>query len=80
VLVFDERHEVHVVIVANDEDALTGISFAVRVFQDLQEVAALDVEHDVLEPDAALLSQLGVLRVIPVEVLHELPAYHDVCS
>jgi hypothetical protein len=40
------------------------------VFQDVEQVATLDMEDDVLEPDAALRPELCVLRIIPVEVLH----------
>ena len=69
-LVLDERHQVHVVLAPDDEDALAGVTVGVRVFQDVEQVATLDVEDDVLEPDAALRPELRVLRVVPVEVLH----------
>jgi hypothetical protein len=52
----------------------------VRVFQDVERVAALDVEDDVLEPDAAIGLELRVLRVVPVEVLHLDQRKHNVCS
>jgi hypothetical protein len=39
------------------------------MFQDVEQVAALNVEDDVFEPDAALRPELRVLRVVPVEVL-----------
>jgi hypothetical protein len=42
------------------------------MLQDVEQAAALNVENDVLEPDAALGSELRVLRVVPVEVLHRL--------
>jgi hypothetical protein len=42
------------------------------VFQDVEQVATLDVEDDVLEPDAALRPELRVLRAIPVEVLQRI--------
>ena len=67
-LVFDERHEVHVVLALDDEDALAGITVRVRMFQNVEQVAPLDMEDDVLEPDASLRSELRVLRVVPVEV------------
>jgi hypothetical protein len=70
VLVLDERDEVHVVLAPDDEDALGGITVGVRVFQDVEQVATLDVEDDILEPDAALRPELRVLRVVPVEVLY----------
>ena len=38
------------------------------MLQDVEQVTALDVEDDVLEPDAALRPELRVLRVVPVEV------------
>ena len=64
-LVLDERHQVHVVLAPDDEDALAGV-----------KVAALDVEDDVLEPDVALRPELRVLRVR--SILPETPEQHDV--
>src|SRR4029453_13658541 len=72
VLVFHERQQVHVVLAPDDEDALAGVTVGVRVFQDVEQVAALDMEDDFFEPDAALRPELRVLRVVPVEVLHRL--------
>ena len=69
-LVLHQRHEEHVVVPLNDEDALASITGRIGVLQDIEQVAALDVEDDVLEPDAALRPELRVLRVVPVEVLH----------
>lgn len=34
VLVFDKGHEIDVVVVANDEDALAGVALGIRVFQE----------------------------------------------
>ena len=68
-LVLDERHQVHVLLALDDEDALAGVPVGVRVFQDVEQVAALNVEDDVLEPDAAIRLELRVLRVVPGEVL-----------
>jgi hypothetical protein len=34
------------------------------MLEDVEQVAALDVEHDVLEADVALLPELRVLRVL----------------
>ena len=42
------------------------------MLQDIERVAALDVEDDFFEPDAALRPERRVLRVVPVEVLHRL--------
>jgi len=47
-----------------------GTLAAFWVFQDVEQVATLDVEDDVLEPDHALRPEARVLRVVPVEVLH----------
>jgi hypothetical protein len=44
VLVLDERHQVHVVLASDYEDALARIPFGVRVFKNIEQVAALDVE------------------------------------
>ena len=49
-LVLDERHQVHVVVALEDEDALAAVTFGVRVLQDIEQVAALDVADDVLNP------------------------------
>jgi hypothetical protein len=54
-VVLDERHEVHELIATHHEDALAGVALGVRVFQDVEQVTAFDVEHDILEADAALL-------------------------
>ena len=62
-LVLDERHQVHVVLASDDEDALAGVTVGVRVFQDVEQVTTLDVEDDVLEPDATVLPELRVVRV-----------------
>jgi len=37
------------------------------MLQNVESVATLDVEDDVLEPDAALLPEIRVLRVVPGE-------------
>jgi hypothetical protein len=79
VLVLDERHQVHAVFAPDDKDALPGVSIRVRVLQDVEQVAALDVEDDLLEPDAALRPELRVLRVVPIEELHRDLASHTVC-
>ena len=48
----------YVVFVLDDEDALAGVPVGVRVFQDVEQVATLTVEDDVLEPAAALRPEL----------------------
>src|SRR4030095_7335586 len=70
VLIFDERHQIHVVIAPDDEDALAAVTLGVPVLQDIEQVAALDVEDDVFRPDAALRPELRVLRVLPGEARH----------
>src|SRR5437868_2874838 len=69
-LVLDERHQVHVVVALNHEDALTTVTVRFRVHQDVEQVATFDMKNDVLEPDAAVRLELRVLRVVPGEVLH----------
>ena len=49
-LVFDERNEVHVVLAADDEDALPGVTVGVRMFQNVDQIATLDVEDDASNP------------------------------
>jgi hypothetical protein len=70
VLISDERHQIHVVLAPDDEDALAGVTVRVLMLQDVEQVATLDVEDHILKPDAALLPELRVLRVVPGEVLH----------
>jgi len=70
VLILDERHQIHVVRSSDDENALAAVTLGVRVLQDIEQVASLDVEDDFFEPDAALRPELRVLRVVPVELLH----------
>ena len=53
-----------------DEDALADVMVGVRMFQNVEQIAALDMEDDILEPETALLPELRVLRVVPREVLH----------
>jgi hypothetical protein len=60
-LVLDERHQVHVVLALDHEDALAGVPVGVRVFQDVEQVATLNVEDDVLEPTQTR-STLTLLR------------------
>src|SRR5436309_15872982 len=72
VLILDERHQIHVVLSSDDEDALARVTLSVRVLENVEQVATLNVEDDVLEPDAALRLELRVLRVVPAEVLHRL--------
>jgi hypothetical protein len=79
VLVLDQRHKVLVVIPLDDEDAPAGVAFGVRMFENVEQVAAFDVEDDVLEPNAALRPETRVVRVGPVEVLHRNSGYNDVC-
>ena len=38
-LILDERHQVHVVLASDDEDALTGVTVGVRVLKDVEQVA-----------------------------------------
>ena len=71
-IVFHERHQIHVVLSSDDENALAAVTLGVRMLQDIEQAAAFDVEDDLLEPDAALRPELRVLRVVPVEVLHRL--------
>ena len=59
--------EAHVVIALDNEDALAGVTVGVRVFENVEQVTALDMEHDVLEPDAPIRSELRVLAVVPSE-------------
>src|SRR5207245_9614921 len=69
-LVLDERHEVRVVLVSDDEDALARVALGIRVLQNVEQVATLDVEHHVLESDAAVRPELRVFGLVPGEVLH----------
>ena len=66
VLILDERHRIHAVLASDHEDALAAVTLGVRVLQDIGQVASLDVEDELFEPDAALRPELRVLRVVPV--------------
>jgi hypothetical protein len=55
------------------------VAVRVGVLQDVEQVAALDVEDDVLEANAALLPELRVLRVVLGKVLHRFSGSHNVC-
>jgi len=80
VLVFDERHQAHILLALHGEDALAGVPLGVRVLQDVEQVPAFDVEDDVLEPEAALFRELRVLRVVSVEVLHRSHKRSTTCA
>ena len=43
-LVLDERDQVQVVLTLDDEDPLAGVTFGVRVLQDVEQVTTLDME------------------------------------
>ncbi len=53
-LVLDEGYQVHIVLTLDDEDALAGVTVGVRMLDDVEQVAALDVKDDVLESDAGV--------------------------
>jgi hypothetical protein len=40
VLVFNERHQVHVVVAPDDDDALASVAVGIRMFQNVEQVAA----------------------------------------
>ena len=42
-LVFNERHQVNLLFAPDDEDALAGVPVGVRVFQNVEQVATLNV-------------------------------------
>ena len=71
--------QVHVVLTPDDENALAGVMIGVRMLQDVEQVATLDVENDVLESDAALFPEVRVFRLVPREVLHYSQDSMDVC-
>ena len=47
-----ERHQVHIVLALHDEDTLAGVAVEVPILQDVEQVTTLDLEDDVLEPEA----------------------------
>jgi hypothetical protein len=53
-VIFDEGHEVDIIVTLDDEDPLTAVSLPVRVLQDVQHVPLSDEEHDLFESDAAV--------------------------
>src|SRR6188472_4211748 len=46
VFVLNERDQIHVVLSSNDENALAAVTLGVRMLQDIEQVASLDVEDD----------------------------------
>jgi AraC-like DNA-binding protein len=44
-----ERHQVHVGLAPNYEDALTDVAVGVRVLQDVEQIATFDVEDDLFD-------------------------------
>jgi hypothetical protein len=52
------------VLASDDKDALASVTVGVRVLQDVEQVATLDVKDGVLEPDASVPPELRVLRVV----------------
>ena len=44
-LILHEWHQVHVGLALDDENALAGVPVGVGVFQDVEQVATLDVEN-----------------------------------
>jgi len=58
VLVLDERYQVHEVLALDNEGPLAGVPVGVRLLQDVEQVAALNVKDDVLD--------LGNRRIRPL--------------
>jgi hypothetical protein len=44
--ILDEWHEVHVALAPADEDPLARVAAGIRLLQDIEQVAALDVEDE----------------------------------
>jgi len=70
VFVLNERDEEHVLVPSDDKDPLAGVAVGMRVFEDVEKVAPLDVKDDILEPDIAVRPELRVLGFVPGEELH----------
>lgn len=63
------RYEVRVIVDLHDDHALTPVARLIRVLKNIQNVAAFNMENDVLKGYATLSFQLLILRDIPREVL-----------
>ena len=63
-------NQIHVVVALDNEDALAGVPVGVRVFEYVEHVTALDIKHDVLEPDATIRSERRVFGAVPREDFH----------
>src|SRR5438552_1056309 len=61
---FDGRHQIGILLHPDDEDSLTAVPLT-GVLQDVQDVSALDVVHDLLKRNTALRSELVVLCGVP---------------
>ena len=79
--VLDERHEVDVLLATDDEDALASVTVGVRMFQDVEHVAALDVAYGpapmlhAVEDDGYVLQSIVRHLILdgPVSAAHDLP-------
>ncbi len=67
--VLDERHQVDVILASNDEDPLAAVTLGIRLLQDVERVAALNVETMSSNP-MPLRPELCVFRMVSVEVRH----------
>jgi hypothetical protein len=56
-IVFDEWHEVHVIVTLNDEDPLTAVSLLIRVFKDVHHVLSFAKTGAALLPVTIATSQ-----------------------
>ena len=62
-LVLDERHQVHVLLPTDNEDALASITVGVRMLQDVEQVAPLDLLDVLLGKGRQPIRHLRLLGV-----------------
>src|SRR5262245_58623228 len=77
VLILDERHQVHVVLSSDDENALAAVTLGFG-WSRISSRSPRSMWKTISSNPTPRSPELRVLRVVPVEVLHRLLGYHDV--
>jgi hypothetical protein len=70
VLVLDERHQVHVVLALDDEDALAGVTVRVRMLQNVEQVETSIWKTMYSNPMLRFDLSFAFFASFPGEVLH----------
>ena len=60
----------NILLYRHDENSLSFVPLLIWMFQDIQDIAILNMEQDFLERNTAIRTQLLIFLRIPVETLH----------